>query len=65
MMSWLCLLSVFQYDRLNQSYGATVNYAIQQANIMDAVSRRTYILLIYCGLVTPYGDMDLDQRWLR
>ena len=27
--------------------------------------RSTLSVLIYSGLMTPYGDMELGQRWLR
>ena len=23
------------------------------------------VMLTHCGLVTPYGDMELGQHWLR
>ena len=39
-----------------------VNKTKQKLRIHTSVSRK---LLIHCGLVTLYGDKELDQHWLR
>ena len=39
-----------------------LDYCYKYANDAAAFSDR---LLTYWGLVTPYGDVDLGQHWLR
>ena len=37
-------------------------YSVQYINFWKIVS---FYYLTHCGLVTPYGDRNLDQHWLR
>ena len=41
-------------------YTAIGQMHIQCINSLGAIS-----VLTHCGLVTPYGDRDLGQHWLR
>ena len=35
------------------------------SSLFDSVEITNKVALTHCGLVTPYGDIDLDQHWLR
>ena len=54
---------------VNRAHGYTMNWSynhnqMKQNNIVSQ-SYGTYCTLTHCGLVTPYGDRDLGQHWLR
>ena len=38
---------------------------IQHLHDVSVIQKYTYIQLTHCGLVTPYGHIDLGQHWLR
>ena len=44
--------------RFNRKYGVKLHLPIQ-------ARRQVSLSLTHCGLVMPYGDIDLGQHWLR
>ena len=44
----------------------TITWYNTDTNRMQFTAKvQTVNLLTHCGLVTPYGDRDLGQHWLR
>ena len=45
----------------------TLNFQCHALNTVESSRSILYIYmaLTHCGLVTPYGDIDLSQQWLR
>ena len=39
--------------------------AVMEFFIQVDYDRETSSMLIHCGLMMPYGDIDLGQHWLR
>ena len=52
------LMSTYQHGEFVQFYLRNANFPLAKTN--PFVKEFTH-----CGLVTPYGDKDLGQHWLR
>ena len=53
----------FLYDE--NSYGDDVSQLYHPGLAEFQVSWRCGVSLTHCGLVMPYGDIDLGRHWLR